>query len=74
MFSAQRKDPVGKWKLHGKANAIRKVLVHLYCQFTSEVLFTGKDYDQELRGFVYVLEGGSTVTRMQLPKSDRQHC
>lgn len=33
-----------------------------------------KEYDQDLRGFVYVMEGGSTVTRMQLPKNDRQHC
>lgn len=55
VFSAQGKDPVGKWKLHGKINAIKK------------------EYDQDLRGFVYVLEGGSTVTRMQLPKNDRQH-
>ena len=37
------------------------------------VFYPVKEYDQDLRGFVYVMEGGSTVTRMQLPKSDRQH-
>lgn len=71
MFSAQGKDPVGKWKLHGKTNAIRKVLF-----YTSRVRYccvVVKEYDQNLRGFVYVMEGGSTVTRMQLPKTDRQH-
>lgn len=30
VFSAQGKDPVGKWKLHGKTNAIRKVFYMFY--------------------------------------------
>ena len=48
--------------------------MHFCCHLTRELLSIVKEYDQELRSFVYVLEGGSTVTRMQLPKSDRQHC
>jgi len=35
-----------------------------------------KDFDKTLRGYVYVLEGGTstTTTRMTLPKSDKTAC
>lgn len=47
---------------------------HMYRVKYTVAFCSAKEYDQDLRGFVYVMEGGSTVTRMQLPKSDRQHC
>ena len=30
-----------------------------------------REYDRQVRGYVYVMEGGSSTTRMQLPKSEK---
>ena len=33
-----------------------------------------KEYDKLVKGYVYALEGGSSTTRMQLPKTDKGSC
>ena len=30
-----------------------------------------KEYDRQVKGYVYVMEGGSSTTRMQLPRNER---
>ncbi|XP_025029522.1 uncharacterized protein C3orf67 homolog [Python bivittatus] len=32
----------------------------------------GKEYDKEVKGFVFVLEGSSQTNKMQLPKETKQ--
>ena len=33
-----------------------------------------REYDKEVKGYVYVLEGGPTLTKMSLPKDEKQCC
>ncbi|XP_053326080.1 protein CFAP20DC isoform X2 [Spea bombifrons] len=54
IFSAQGKDPTGKWKLSGSQSAI------------------WKDFDKEVKSFVFVLEGSGQTNKMQLPKENKQ--
>ncbi|KAM3877720.1 protein CFAP20DC [Diretmus argenteus] len=53
IFSAQGKDPVAKWKLHGGSSAIRR------------------EYNKEVKGFVYCLEGSSQTVKMQMPEDGK---
>ncbi|KAM4613753.1 protein CFAP20DC [Polymixia lowei] len=53
LFSAQGKDPVAKWKLHGGPSAIHK------------------EFDTEVKGFVYCLEGSSQTVKMQMPEDSK---
>ncbi len=33
-----------------------------------------REYSKEVRGYVCVMEGGSSTTRIQLPKTDKASC